>query len=230
MHTPASGAWVKRPDVLNLGVEALGSFTMISFIFGAQFVGQRLAGPDMTLFAIIYTIEFALGLLGLLMLFSHCPRACFNPAIALARAVQGTMDWREALALSLAQIGGAVAGLAILHRATLHLLGSPARIPTLAEVGPLSEFVAVFGVVMLYGSLQHRPGLLRSIAIALFAGLTFWIVGVPSFANAAISVSWILDGNAAAWLPIVAAQVMGALSGALLARWMFQTQPTHEAG
>lgn len=226
MKTPMPallGAWPRQPGALNLVIEGLGSFAMIAMLFVAHVVALRLAEPSSITFAVIYTLEFGLGYFGLLLLFNPYPRACFNPAVALARAIQGSMGWKEAFTLSLAQIGGAMAAWLILRWSMPALSPIPTVIP---EVGVLSELVAVFGTVMIYGALHHRSELTRSVAVALGASLAFWVTGVPLFANTAVCFAWFLGGNGSAWLSVLAAHGAGAISAALLVSWMFQMRPT----
>ena len=88
------------------------------------------------------------------------------------------------------------------------------------------EFVATFGLILtILGTVHHRPQWVPA-TVALYITAAYWFTSSTSFANPAITVARSLSntfaGIAPADVPLfVVAQLLGAVTAAVLGRWLF---------
>jgi glycerol uptake facilitator-like aquaporin len=152
--------------------------------------------------------------------------AHFNPAVTLVFAARHETPWGEVAPYIVAQCLGGMAGTALAH---LMFDLTPFTIGTTVRSGPsqwLAEAVATFTLIIsILGGLRYAPQ-----AIPWLVGLTItaasWFTSSTSFANPAVTLArgftTTFAGIAINHVPgFIAAQLVGALIAALLARILF---------
>ena len=153
--------------------------------------------------------------------------AAFNPVVTLAELLTRRLSAAAAAVLVVAQVAdgaiGAVAANVMFERPAVEL-ASTARTsgaPLLAEV------VATLGLVLVVLALTSTGRADRvALAVAAYVVAAYWFTSSTSFANPAVTIARTLSDSFAgiapsSVLPVVAAQVVGALLAVGLARVLF---------
>lgn len=213
-----------------LGAEALGAALLFATVIGSGIMGERLAGGNAAAALLANSLATGAILFVLIAMLGPLSGAHFNPAVSLVAWLRGALGWRDALCYAAAQLSGGMAGVFIAHRMfDLPLVQLSHRART--GVGQWTgEAVATFGLILtILGMLRHRPAWVAP-AVALYITAAYWFTSSTSFANPAISVvrafSDSFAGIALADVPaFIAAQLVGALAGTMVARQLFGPQP-----
>lgn len=210
-----------------LAAEGLGTALLLAMVVGSAIMAERLAGGNAALALLANALASGIGLLALILALGAISGAHFNPVVTLTEAWQGRMAWREAGLYSLAQMVGALAGVAAAHA----MFGEPAfAAASVARTGNAlwcSEFVATFGLVaVISGCSRSRPGL-TPFAVAAYIISAYWFTASSSFANPALTLARAATATAAgirlADVPAyVACQLLGAISAATLFSWLYR--------
>src|SRR6266478_3224641 len=115
--------------------EGLGTALLLAAVVGSGIMGERLAGGNVAIALLANTIATGAALAALILAFGPISGAHFNPAVTLADAWQGGIEWREIPAYIAAQLAGAFAGVATAHlmfgftlfAASTHVRSGPAQ-------------------------------------------------------------------------------------------------------
>jgi glycerol uptake facilitator-like aquaporin len=205
--------------------EALGTALLLAAVVGSGIMGERLAGGNVAVALLANTIATGAALVALILTFGGISGAHFNPAVTLADAFQGGIEWREVPAYLGAQIAGAFAGVAAAHV----MFGEPilaASQHTRSGGGQLfSEFVATFGLLsVIWGCARSR---LSAVPFAVGAYITsaYWFTASTSFANPAVTLARAFTNTFSGIRPtdapgFVLMQLMGAAAATALFRWL----------
>ncbi|UIP07123.1 aquaporin family protein [Erythrobacter sp. SDW2] len=213
-----------------LAAEGLGSFFLFAAVIGSGVMAERLSGGNVALALLANTIATGAILYVLIAMLGPISGAHFNPAVTLALWLRRETAARTALLYVLVQIAaGALGAWAVHLMFDLPILqfSTKAR----AGIGQWSgEFVATFGLVLVILTLLRHRAEAIPMAVALYITSAYWFTSSPSFANPAITVVRSLSdsfaGIAPADVPLfVAAQLAGAVSAVILARWLLAERP-----
>src|ERR671938_1218759 len=98
-----------------LASEAVGTTMLLAAVVGSGIMGERLAGGNVAIALLANTIATGAALVALILTFGPISGAHFNPAVTLADASQGGLAWREVPAYLVAQVVGALLGVAAAH-------------------------------------------------------------------------------------------------------------------
>src|SRR5215204_5794164 len=98
-----------------LASEALGTALLLAAVVGSGIMAERLSGGNGALALLANTIATGAVLVSLILTFGPVSGAHFNPAVTLADASQGGVPWRVVPGYLVAQIAGAVVGVAVAH-------------------------------------------------------------------------------------------------------------------
>jgi glycerol uptake facilitator-like aquaporin len=208
-----------------MAAEGLGTAFLVAAVVGSGVMGERLAGGNVALALLANTAATGAALVALILTFGPISGAHFNPLVTLGDAWQGDLAWREAAGYLVAQIGGALLGVAVAHLMFGEALFSLSRH---ARQGPgqlLGEFVATFGLVTVIGScVRHRASAVP-FAVGAYIAAAYWFTASTSFANPAVtlarSVSDTFAGIRPADVPgFLAAQACGAAAATLTVHWL----------
>ncbi|WP_199052371.1 MIP/aquaporin family protein [Aquitalea sp. ASV15] len=208
-----------------LVAEALGSALLLAIVVGSGIMGERLAGGNVAIALLANSLATGCGLAVLILVFGPVSAAHFNPAVSLSMGWLGELPWRHVMAYMLAQLAGALLGVALAHgmfglpafSASTHLRSGPAQW--------LSELVATFGLIttILACARQQRSAL--PYAVAGYITAAYWFTASTAFANPAVTLARAASNTFAgirlADTPgFIAAQLLGTVLACTLCGWL----------
>jgi len=213
-----------------LAAEAIGTAMLLAAVVGSGIMGDRLSGGNVAIALLANTIATAAALVALLLTFGSISGAHFNPAVSVADASQGGLNWRQVPAYVVAQLMGAVLGVWTAHlmfgermfMLSLHARSGPAQL--------VSEFVATFGLLSVIWGCSRRRSDAVPFAVPAYIAAAYWFTASTSFANPAVTVARALTDTFAGIRPVdvpgfVVAQLAGAAAATLLFRWLVPSLP-----
>jgi glycerol uptake facilitator-like aquaporin len=216
-----------------LAAEVLGSAFLLATVIGSGIMAERLAGGNEALALLGNTLPTGAMLVVLITMLGPISGAHLNPAVTLAFFTGGGIPARDAIAYVSAQLAGAAAGVLAAHLMfELPLL----QVSVKMRSGPaqaFSEWVATFGLVAtILLTLRLKPSAVAA-SVGLYIGAAYWFTASTSFANPAVTVARALSNTFAGIrsedVPLfVAAQVVGALSGAAAAAVLLPRRENHD--
>ena len=213
-----------------MAAEFLGTLLLLATVAGSGIMAERLAGGNEAIALLGNTIPTGAILVVLILIFGPISGAHFNPVVSLVFAARGEARRGEVLAYIPAQIAGAILGVLLAH---LMFGEKLLQISTKARDGfgqTLSEFVATFGLIAtILGVRRHRADTVP-VAVGLYITAAYWFTASTSFANPAVTLARSLtnsfSGIAPASVgPFLAAQLVGAMSAALVFHWLTARAP-----
>jgi glycerol uptake facilitator-like aquaporin len=210
--------------------EAVGTAFLLAAVVGSGIMGERLAGGNTAVALLANTIATGAALVALILTFGPISGAHFNPAVTLADASQGGLEWRDVPAYLIAQMIGAFAGVAAAHVmfelpmffASRHVRAGASQI--------FSEFVATFGLLaVIWGCARLRSAAVP-FAVAAYITAAYWFTASTSFANPAVTLARAASDTFAGIRPadapgFIVAQLLGAAAATALFRWLVPTLP-----
>ena len=208
-----------------LTAEALGTALLLAAVVGSGIMGERLANGNVAIALLANTIATGAALVVLILTFGPISGAHFNPAVTLADASQSGLPWREVPGYILAQVSGAIVGVAIAHV----MFGLPfffaSRHARAGLAQMFSEFVASFGLLaVIWGCVRSRSQVVP-FAVAAYIVAGYWFTASTSFANPAVTLARSLSDTFTGIRPVdvpgfIVAQFLGAMAATLLFRWL----------
>jgi glycerol uptake facilitator-like aquaporin len=220
--------------VRRIASETLGTAFLLMAVVGSGIMGERLSAGNVAIALLANTIATGAALVALILTFSPISGAHLNPAVTIADAIAGGISWHTVPAYILAQISGALAGVASAHLMfglPLFFLSHHARSgnPQL-----WSEFVATFGLLsVIWGCSRSRPTVIPY-AVGAYITAAYWFTASTSFANPAVTLARAASDTFAGIRPVdtpgfIAAQLAGAVAATLAFRWLLPVaSPTLE--
>jgi glycerol uptake facilitator-like aquaporin len=165
--------------------EFLGTATLLIAVVGSSFMAEDLT-QDKALALTINALVTAAVLAIIIKGFLNTSGSHFNPAVSIALAVQGKLEFKETIKYLLAQIFGGIAGVILANSMFSESVISLSDNIRSGHENLIGEFVATSGLI----------------ALALFAGkklvwklIPLWIFGAyfftvsTSFANPAVTIA-----------------------------------------
>lgn len=213
--------------------EAIGTAFLLCAVVGSGIMGERLAGGNAAVMLLVNTLATGSALISLIYCFGPISGAHFNPVVTLALASRFSFGWREVPAYIAAQCLGAITGIAATHG----MFGQPVfSFSDHARGGApalLSEAIATFGLLLvIWSSHRHR---MEAVTFVVGAYITaaYWFTSSTSFANPAVTIARMMSNTftgirPADVLPFIGAQLVGAGSATLLARWLLPHKKDEE--
>ena len=210
--------------------EALGSAFLLAAVVGSGIMGERLAGGNVAIALLANTIATGAALVALILTLGPISGAHFNPAVTLADAWQGGLNWREVPAFVAAQVGGAFAGVAMAHLMFSEPLFFASRHIRSGGAQLFSEFVATFGLLsVIWGCARLRSSAVP-FAVGAYITAAYWFTASTSFANPAVTLARAASDTFSGIRPVdapgfVIAQLAGAAAATTLFRWLVPSLP-----
>jgi glycerol uptake facilitator-like aquaporin len=209
--------------------EALGSFFLLAAVVGSGIMAERLANGNAALALLANTAATGAALVALILTFGLVSGAHFNPAVTLSIAIRRGVSWRDAPLYWLAQILGAIAGVAAANM----MFGLPllflSNHPRAGMAQLFSEFIATFGLLSIILGTSRFQLSVVAIAVAAYITAAYWFTASTSFANPAVtfarSLSDTFAGIRLADVPgFIVAQFVGAIAATLLFGWLLPVE------
>jgi glycerol uptake facilitator-like aquaporin len=203
--------------------EGIGTAFLVMAVIGSGIMAERLAGGNVALALLANSIATGGALVALILGFAPVSGAHFNPVVSLAEAIAGRVPWACVWIYVLAQVAGALSGVAATHvmfeEPLLQLSGR-------ARAGPAqwgSEVIATFGLVWIIQVCATKRADGVAYAVAAYITAAYWFTSSTSFANPAVTIARVLTDTFTGIRPedasgFIAAQVIGALLAAGLLR------------
>jgi glycerol uptake facilitator-like aquaporin len=196
--------------------EALGTALLLAAVVGSGIMGERLAGGNDAIALLANSLATGFALAALIVAFAGRSGAHFNPVVTLALYLRGRFDRKDILPYIVAQVVGALAGVAAAH-AMFDLPILQYSLKARSSVGLWwSEIVATFGLVLVVLSCDDKRPWAAPVAVAGYIAAAYWFTASTSFANPAVTLARGFTNTFAGIelghvLPFIAAQVVGAV-------------------
>ena len=217
-----------------LAAEFLGTAILLAAVVGSGIMGERLAGGNVALALLCNTIPTGAILTVLITMLGPISGAHFNPSVSLVFWLRRELEARDFILYSLIQIAGAAMGVFIAHLMfEMPVLELSQKVRT-GNGQWIAEFVASFGLVTtILATLRAKPAAVP-LSVGLYITAAYWFTASTSFANPAVTFARSLTDSFAGIrmfdVPgFVAAQVLGALVGLTLCRWLLGETSQHAA-
>jgi glycerol uptake facilitator-like aquaporin len=198
---------------------------LLAAIVGSGIMGERLSGGNVAIALLANTIATGAALVALILTFGPISGAHFNPAVTFADASQGGLSWRDASIYAIAQIVGALVGVAMADA----MFGEPIYAWSHhARAGfpqALSEGIATFGLLsVIWGCARRRPGTVP-FAVGAYIIAAYWFTASTSFANPAVTIARAATDTFSGIRPtdvpaFLVGQAIGASAATALFRWL----------
>lgn len=206
--------------------EGVGSLFLFACVIGSGIMAANLSGGNDAIALLGNTLATGAILFVPITMLGPISGAHMNPAVSLAAASRRELPWPDATAYIAAQLAFGILGAWAAHL----MFGLPTlQLSVKARHGLgqfAGEFIATFGLILtMLGTVRFRQPWVPA-TVALYITAAYWFTSSTSFANPAITVARSLSntfaGIAPADVPLfVVAQLLGAITAALLSRWLF---------
>jgi glycerol uptake facilitator-like aquaporin len=214
------------PLAQRLGAEFIGAALLLATVIGSGIMGARLAGGNEALALLGNTLPTGAILVVLITMLAPVSGAHFNPAVTGAFYLRGDIGGRDGALYVVAQIAGALVGVVAAH-AMFELPLWQAGVKIRSGPGQwLAEGIATFGLLLtILATLRARPAAVP-MSVGLYIIAAYWFTASTSFANPAVTMARAFSDTFAGIrlddVPaFIAAQLVGAACGLLVARWLF---------
>ena len=216
-----------------LVAEALGTAFLLATVVGSGVMGERLAGGNIAIALLANTLATGAGLIALILTFAPISGAHFNPAVTLAEALRGQLEWHAVPAYLLAQVVGAFVGVAAAHLMFELPLFFASQHKRAGAAQLFSEFVATFGLLAVIQSTGRTRATITPFAVAAYITAAYWFTASTSFANPAVTLARAVSDTFAGIRPqdtpgFILAQLLGASAATLLFRWLLAKKAIEE--
>ena len=212
--------------------EFLGTAFLLAVVVGSGIMAQTLSGGNTAVALLANTLATGAGLIALILMFGNVSGAHFNPVVSLSEAWQKNLSAHLVLPYILAQIVGAVAGVAAAHGMfDLPVFFASTHVRTGASQW-WSEFIATFGLIAVIISTSRTRPATTPFAVAAYITAAYWFTSSTSFANPAVTIARAMTDTFAGIRPIdapgfIVAQLVGAAGATVLFNWLYPKSTAH---
>jgi glycerol uptake facilitator-like aquaporin len=212
--------------------EFLGTAFLLAVVVGSGIMAQTLSGGNTALALLANTLATGAGLIALILMFGNVSGAHFNPVVSLSEAWQKNLPAQLVFPYILAQIIGAVAGVAAAHGMfDLPMFFASTHVRTGASQW-WSECIATFGLIAVIISTSRTRPATTPFAVAAYITAAYWFTSSTSFANPAVTLARALTDTFAGIRPIdapgfIVAQLVGAAGATVLFNWLYPKSSSH---
>ena len=209
-----------------IAAEGVGAFFLFACVIGSGIMASNLSQGNDGVALLANTIATGAILFVLITMLGPISGAHMNPAVSLVAASRGELRWTDAAAYIAAQLAFGIVGAWAAHL-MFDLPALQLSVKPRTGLGQwLGEGIATFGLILtILGAVRFRPNAVAA-AVGLYMSAAYWFTSSTSFANPAITVARSLSDTFAGIAPsnvphFIAAQLIGAAAGAIVARWLF---------
>lgn len=201
--------------------EGLGTALLLAISGGCGIAAQRLAGADAAMAQLITTLVSSTGLAVLILTFGGISGGYFNPVLTLSDAWRGNLRMEYVVPYIVAQLTGALAGVALVHGMYGLEFLVAAQQPRSGVGQWLGEFVATFGLLAVFiGCGRARP-VIAPFAVSAYVMAACWFSSSTAFMNPALTLAKVVGEAGALRLADAPAFVLTQLAGAAAATAVF---------
>jgi glycerol uptake facilitator-like aquaporin len=209
-----------------LAAEGVGAFFLFATVIGSGIMAQNLSGGNDAVALLGNTIATGAILFVLITMLGPISGAHMNPAVSLVAASRREFGRTDAAAYIVVQIACGILGAWAAHL-MFDLPILQLSVKARSGLGQWTgEAIATFGLILtILGTVRHRPAAVPA-SVALYIVAAYWFTSSTSFANPAITIARSLSDSFAGIAPqdvppFIAAQLIGAAAGAVLAHVLF---------
>jgi glycerol uptake facilitator-like aquaporin len=201
--------------------EGVGTALLLAISGGCGIAAQRLAGGDAAMAQLVTTLVSSMGLAVLILTFGGISGAYFNPVLTLSDAWRGHLRMEYVAPYLVAQLAGALSGVAAVHAMYGLALLVPAQQQHTGAGQWLGEFVATFGLLAVFiGCGRARP-VIAPFAVSAYVMAACWFSSSSAFMNPALTLANVVGEAGAIRLADAPAFVLSQLAGAAAASAVF---------
>jgi glycerol uptake facilitator-like aquaporin len=206
-----------------------GTAALVCIVVGSGIMGTNLSNDD-GIALLINTISTIFGLALLILILGPVSGAHFNPAVTLVMFAQRAIELKAAIGYMVAQLLGAIGG-AILANVMFDLaavqISQNARVSTGTLVAEAIATAGLIAVIQVFAARKNANHV--AIAVAAWIGSAYFFTASTSFANPAVTIGRAFTDTfagiaPASILPFIAAQLVGAALGLVIAKALTNTQ------
>jgi glycerol uptake facilitator-like aquaporin len=211
--------------------EFLGTAMLLAAVVGSGIMAERLANGNNAIALLANTIAIGAALVALILTFGPISGAHFNPAVTICDAWQKGITVRKAFVYVIAQLIGAVSGVALANL----MFGLPVFFASEKRRTGfsqwLAEFVATFGLLaVIWGCSRLHRSVIVPFAVAAYIMAACWFTSSTSFANPAVTIARSLSDTFAGISPqdvpaFVVSQILGAFAATVVFSWLVPIKP-----
>ena len=213
--------------------EFIGTALLLAAVVGSGIMGERLAGGNVAVALLANTLATGAALVALILTFRQFSGAHFNPAVSCADASQGRISWTRAMAYVIAQISGALVGVAVadvMFGEPVYSWSQHAR-SGLPQI--MSEAVATFGLLSVIRGCSGDRMNAVPFAVGAYITAAYWFTSSTSFANPAVTLARAVTNTFTGIRPadvpgFLLGQLVGAAAATLLFGWLLRPRPQAE--
>ncbi len=223
---PISWQQVAMTLLRKLTAEALGTALLLAIVIGSGIMAERLAGGNVALALLANTLATGAGLLALILLFGPISGAHFNPLVTASAWWFSQINLSTAAWYLVAQIVGAMGGVAAAHGMFDLALFSASLHARTGIAQWWSEAIATFGLLGVIIGTSRRNAASTPYAVAAWIMAAYWFTASTSFANPVVTLARAMSNTFAGIRPqdicgFVLAQVIGAVCAVFLFDWLY---------
>jgi glycerol uptake facilitator-like aquaporin len=217
-----------------LAAEFLGTALLLVAVVGSGIMAERLTHGDVALALLANSLATGAALTALILTFGPVSGAHFNPVVTLVDAYLNGTAWKVGLSYVAVQIAGAFSGVAAAH-AMFDLPAFAASQHVRTGRGQMfSEIVATLGLLLVIAGCSRRNSAATPYAVGAYITAAYWFTASTSFANPAVTLARCVTDTFAGIRPadapaFISAQLLAAILGAFLIRWLFWTDKVAQA-
>lgn len=207
--------------------EFIGTALLLATVVGSGIMGAKLSGGNGALALLGNTLPTGAILIVLITLMAPVSGAHFNPAVSAVFWLRGEIGYRLAALYVLAQLCGALAGVAVAHAMFDQPLLQTATTVRAGAGLLFAEAVATFGLILtILGTLRSKPEAV-AVSVGLYITAAYWFTASTSFANPAVTIARAFSDTFAGIrpsdaAPFIVAQLAGAAVALLVVGWLFR--------
>ncbi len=188
-------------------------------------MAERLSGGNIALALLANSIATGGALMCLIVAFGPISGAHLNPAVSISDLVRGGLTAIECFTYVVAQVFGAVLGVAVAHLMFGLPLFFASHHPRSGPAQWFAEFIATFGLLtVIWGCVRFKSPY-TAFAVAGYIVAAYWFTASTSFANPAVTIARSLTNTFAGIrppdvVPFIIAQLAGAFVATALFTWL----------
>jgi glycerol uptake facilitator-like aquaporin len=213
-----------------MAAEAVGTGLLLVAVVGSGIMGERLSGGNVAIALLANSIATGAALVAIILALDSISGAHLNPVVTLSLAMQRRLAWGEVPGYLVAQVFGALAGVAVAHVMFSEPIFAASHHVRAGDAQLVSEFIATFGLITIIWGCSHARSDAVPFAVGAYITGAYWFTSSTSFANPAVTLARTLTNSFSGIRPMdspgfIVAQAAGALAATLFWSWLTPRRP-----